>query len=170
MTTMKLPSLYVLADQYHEAAEKLAEMDLPDEVVRDTLEGLAGTIQVKSENVAIMIRQFEATAEAGKVAQAQIAARVQLITKRADRLRSYLKENMEKAEMLKVECPLFALSIKKTPGSLQITQPDLIPDEYMRMPDVPMPEPDANKIKAAINAGTEVPGCSIKKSTRLEIK
>lgn len=170
MSTMKLPSLFTLAGEYIEAAEKLAEMDLPPDVVKDTLEGLKGTLEVKAENVAIIMRNFEATAEAGKVAMAQLSARVKLIEARAERLRSYLKEQMEATKITKIECAMFALSIKSNPGKLSITAPDLIPDEYKRMPDVPLPVPDANKIKEAIKAGGVVPGCAIEKSTRLEVK
>ena len=41
MNTANLPALYVIAEDYRNAAAQLADLDLPPEVVADTLEGMA---------------------------------------------------------------------------------------------------------------------------------
>lgn len=168
--TTNLPSLYILTGEYVAAAERMAELDLPEEVVRDTLEGLAGDLETKSTNVAMIIRNFEATVEAMDVAQAQMTVRKNVYKNKIERMKDYLHSNMVRAGISNIECPQFALSIRKNPPRVEITQPELIPDEYMRMPPVPMPEPDKAAIKKALQAGTEVPGCGLKTSTSLQIK
>ena len=167
---MKLPALYVLSGEYLQAAERMAELDLPEEVIADTLEGLRGDLETKSTNVAMMVRNLEAASDAIKVAEANMANRRQAIEKRAARIREYLKSNMEKAGITKIECPLFALTIKKNPASVEIVDVALVPDEYRRIPPIPLPEPDKKAIKAALDEGKDVPGAKMKQTTRLEIK
>ena len=46
---MTLPVLYEIAKDYRDALEELTELE--DEAVVDTLEGLKGTLEAKSENI-----------------------------------------------------------------------------------------------------------------------
>ena len=39
-----LPALYEVANEYLEAVSKLSDLDLPDDVVADTLESLQGSM------------------------------------------------------------------------------------------------------------------------------
>src|SRR5258708_30784061 len=165
-----LPALYTIANEYQEAATRLAELDLPEEVVKDTLEGLAGDLETKSTNVAMFVRNLEATAEKMGDAINDIAKRQGMILARAERVRAYLKENMERVQITKIECPYFVLSIQKNPPSVKIIDAGVIPDEYKRIPPIPEPTPDKSKIKEALKAGTAVPGCELEQGTRLAIQ
>lgn len=167
---MNMPALYQLATEYQEAAVKLASLDLPEEVVADTLEGLSGELQDKAVNVAMMARSLEATAEQIKAAEAQMAERRKAIENRAKRLRAYLLENMERTGISKIESPWFALSIRKNPPAVVIDSANLIPSEYLRIPDPLPPELDKKRIAEALKAGREVPGAHLEQSTRLEFK
>ena len=61
-----MTALYLIVDEYRAAATQLADLDLPPEVVADTLESLAGDLEVKAQNVAHMVRALEADATAIK--------------------------------------------------------------------------------------------------------
>lgn len=89
-------SLYQLADEYMVAATKLADLDLDEQTIADTLEGLAGAVEIKATNVAMFVRNLEASADAIKQAEAQMSARRKAIEGRAGRIRDYLKTNMER--------------------------------------------------------------------------
>lgn len=167
---MNLPSLYVLTDEYRIAAERLADLDLPAEVVADTLEGLAGELEAKATNVAMFVRNLESMAEQIKAAEADMAKRRKAIENRADHVRMYLKDNMQRAGINKIECPYFKLAIRDNPPAVVIDAESQIPAEYMRTPEPPPPSPDKAAIKAAILAGHEVPGAHLSKGQRLEIK
>lgn len=167
---MKLPTLYQLTAEYLVAQQQLLELDIPDEVVRDTLEGLAFPIEQKAIAVAQMVRNFETLAADIKAAEADMAARRKAMEKRGERLRAYLKIELERAGIKRVPSPYFDVKIVANPPSLQIAEGAAIPDAYMRMPPVPMPEPDKKAIKAALEAGTEIDGCHIAHTTRVEIK
>ena len=165
-----MTALYELAAEYRADAEKLADMDLDEQTLADTLEGLGGELEVKAQNVVMFTRNLEATAAAIKEAEAQMAARRKALENRAAGLRRYVLENMQFAGIQKIECPFFKLSIRDNPAAVDIYEPGLIPAQYMKQPEPPPPAPDKTAIKAAITAGTEVPGAKLTKGTRLEIK
>lgn len=165
-----MTALYELAAQYRADADKLADLDLDEQTLADTLEGMGGELEVKAQNVIMFTRNLEATAAAIKEAETQMAARRKAMENRAAGLRRYVLENMQFAGIQKIECPLFKLSIRENPAAVEIYEPGLIPSDYMKQPETPPPAPDKTAIKAAITAGTEVPGAKLTKGTRLEIK
>lgn len=165
-----LPALYQLADEYLVAAQTLADLDMDPQTVADTLEGLAGDLEVKATNVAAFARNLEASAKQIKEAEEQMAARRKSIERRAEHLREYLKANMERTGITKIECPWFALSIKKNPPAVVIDAASQIPAEFMRTPEPPPAAPDKKAIAEAIKAGKEVPGAHMEAGTRLDIR
>lgn len=163
-------ALYQLADLYLVDLQKLADLDLDEQTVADTLEGLAGELEVKATNVAAFTRNLEASAEAIKGAEAQMAARRKAIERRAESLRAYLKTNMERVGILKIESPQFCLSIKKNPPAVHVEAPELVPAEFMKVQPPPPPALDKKALAEALKAGRDVPGCRLEQGTRLEIK
>jgi len=165
-----MTALYELAAEYRAAADKLADMDIDEQTISDTLEGMSGDLEVKAQNVILFTRNLESTAAAIKEAEGQMAARRKALENRAAGLRRYVLENMQFAGIQKIECPWFKLSIRDNPAAVEIYEPGLIPAQYMKTPEPPPPAPDKTAIKAAITAGMEVPGAKLTKGTRLEIK
>lgn len=165
-----MTALYELAHAYRDTADKLADLDLPEEVITDTLESMSGDLESKATNTAMVVRNLEANAEAIKQAEAQMAARRKAMENRAARVRDYLLANMIVAGISKVECPYFKLSVRDNPAAVEVFQPELIPATYMRQPEPPPPAIDKAAIKAAISAGTEVPGCRLQRGKRLDIR
>ena len=163
-------SLFVLASEYRAAADQLADLDLPEEVVRDTLESISGDLEAKSVNVASFVRNLEASAEQIKEAEAAMAARRKAIETRAANVRQYLLDNMIAAGISKIECPYFKLAVRENPPAVVINEPALIPSAYMTDPAPPPPAPDKALIKKAIQDGFEVPGAHLARGKRLDIK
>ena len=163
-------ALYQLADLYLADLSKLADLDLDEQTVSDTLEGLSGELEVKATNVAAFARNLEASAEAIKGAEAQMAARRKAIENRASRIREYLKLNMERTGILKIEGPHFAITIKKNPPAVHVEAQELVPAEFFNIPPTPPPALDKKRVGEALKAGKDVPGCRLEQGTRLEIK
>lgn len=74
-------TLYQIADQYLQDMQLLQDRDLDDQTFADTLESLSGDLEVKAQNVAMFIRNLEASAEAIKQAELQMAERRKAIEK-----------------------------------------------------------------------------------------
>jgi len=165
-----MSALYQLAAEYRDAAERMADLDLPAEVIADTLEGLAGDIEVKATNTAQMVRNIETLAEQIKAAEKAMAERRKALESRADWLRSYLLDNMAAAGISKVESPWFSLTVRQNPPSVALDDVSLIPTDYWRVLPPPPPVIDRVAIRAAIEAGQDVPGARVVRGQRLEIK
>lgn len=163
-------TLYQLADQYLEAANRMADLDMDEQTIADTLEGLTGDLEVKATNVAMFVRNLESSAEAIKAAEYSMSARRKAIEARAKRIREYLQAQMMRTGINKIECPYFKLAIRDNPPAVVIDAESQIPAEFMRTPEPPPPTPDKKAIAEALKAGRDVSGAHLERGQRLEIK
>ena len=163
-------ALYQLSQNYIEALDFLTdpEADLPVEAVNDTLEGLEGELQDKAVNVAMFLRNMEATAEAIKAAEEAMARRRKVFESRVKWLKDYLKGSMEYTGITKIECPYFKLAIQKNPPVVNILNEEAIPVVFKEK--VVTWKIDKTGIKEAIKAGQPVPGAELVNGTRLAIR
>ncbi|CAA9889093.1 conserved hypothetical protein [Candidatus Methylobacter favarea] len=163
-------SLYDLSSHYLSALDTLTdpEMDLPAEVINDTLEALTGEIEDKAVNVAKFMRNMETTALAIKEAEAAMAKRRKALENRVSWMKAYLKENMEKSGITKIECPYFKLSLQANPSAVTVLDEAAIPAEF-KEPVISW-KIDKTAIKEAIKLGKSVPGADLVNGSRLVIK
>ncbi len=163
-------NLYKLANDFTEQATNLADLDLDEQTIADTLESLVFPVEVKATNVAAFILNLEADVTAIKQAEDKIVARRKSIEKRAANLREYLKSNMERCGISEITASdkTFSLKIRQNPESVKIEDESLIPPDYI----VETVTTSINKtlVKKAIKDGFEVAGCRLERGTRLEIK
>lgn len=165
-----MTSLYELANEYRAVANSLADMDLPAEAVKDTLEGLSGALETKATNVAMVVRNLESTIAAIKDAEDKMQVRREALEKRTESIKEHLKENMIACSINVISCPYFVLKIQDNPPSVKIDNTESIPLEFMVQPKTPPPQPDKRLIAAAIKNGEHVPGTYLIHTKRLVIK
>lgn len=163
-------ALYQLAEQYLADLRKLEDLDLDEQTMMDTLEGLSGELEVKATNVAMFCRNLEASADAIKQAEAQMAARRKAIENRAARIRDYLKANMERTGITEIASPHLKLAIRKNPPAVHVEALELVPMEFFKPALPPPPSLDKKAVGDALKAGKDVPGCRLEQGTRLDIK
>jgi hypothetical protein len=163
-----MTALYLIANEYRAAALQLADLDLPPEVVADTLESLSGELDAKAQSVAYMVRSIEADAASMKEWAKTATERAKAAEGRATALREYLARCMDATGIEKIEGAGVKLSFRKS-SAVVIDGAELIPAEYMRTPEPPPPAPDKKLIGDAIKAGKDVPGASIKQRRTLVI-
>ena len=165
-----MTSLYDIAAEYRQTADKLADLDLDEQTIADTLEGMSGALEVKAQNVVMFARNLEATATAIKEAETAMAARRKAIENRAAGLRRYALSAMQVAGVQSIECPYFKLSVRKNPPAVEVFDAAQIPAQFMRTPEPPPPAPDKKAITEAIKDGQEVPGARLVSGERLEVR
>lgn len=165
-----LPALYELSSEFIEASNALQNLDLDDETIRDTLEGLQYPVEQKCNNVAFVIRNMESLAEQIKQAEEQMALRRKAIENRAANVKQYLLHNMERCGISKIESPYFKISIRNNPASVVADDAGAIPSEFYRYPEAPPPLPDKKLIKDSIESGVDVPGVHLVRTTSVVIK
>ena len=163
-------TLYELSQTYREALDVLTDpdLDLPSEVIADTLEGLQGNLEDKAIAVAQFFRNLEATAVAIKEAEQRMSQRRKAIENRVASLKTYLKDSMEACGITKIESPWFALSIAKNPAAVDVFDEAAVPAEYKE--EIVTVKIDKTGIKQAIESGADVPGAVLTRGTRLAIR
>src|SRR6185312_15413853 len=130
----------------------------------------------KGQAVAAFILNQDATADAIDEAIKKLEARAMAFRKRAETLRAYMAVAMRKTGILSIQADDGTFAAKlyiDRDKSVDVFQPELVPEEFMRTPEPPPPPkaaPDKTKIKKALEAGTDVPGARIVKKDRLELK
>lgn len=161
--------LYELSAQYNEF-QQLADSEAFDEqTIADTLEGIEGEIQEKGRNVAAFAQNLEAEALAMKEAESRIAARRKAIEKRIEWAKNYLRTNMEKCGISKIECPEFSVTLGKPSDICDVFDDSVLPEDYVVTKVTK--SPDKKLILKAMKDGYEVPGAKIGKGKpRLLIK
>lgn len=162
-------ALYQIADQYLQALQKIEDAD-NDDCVDDLLDSISTDLKEKATNVAMYIRNIEATAEAIKKAEGEMAARRKAIETKAEKIKQYLLENMQRTGISKIECPYFKISIRDNPESLVVDMGAQIPDEYYKLPPPPEKVLDKLALKKDLKEGLIVDGCRLEKKQRIEIK
>lgn len=167
-----VPALYEIAAEYRAAANALAEMDMAEQAVADTLAGIEGELSVKATNIAAFVLNLEAASESVDAVIQRLQARRGAMETRADRIREYIKTCMEAAGITKIEANdhSFALTIKKNPPKVVLDETwSAIPKEYERVIPERI-EPDKKKIAEALKAGTPLAFARLETGTRLEIR
>lgn len=161
-------ALYHLTDQYRHALSVLDDADLPAEIVADTLEGLAGEIEIKATNVAAYHLNLVAESNAIKEAIDRMSARRKTLESRIESLRDYLKSNMERCGITEIKSPEFVLKIKSNPPAVIIDNEDSIPDGYKIRKEIV--SIDKRGLSTAMKSGEIIPGARLIQDTRLEIR
>lgn len=165
-----MTSLYVIANEYQAMIERLENSELDAQTIADTIEGASGELEAKATNVAMYIRNLEATAEQIKLAEKAMADRRKAIESKADSIKQYLFDNMKRCGVSKIESPYFALTIKKNPPSVRVLEDSNIPQTYFVQPDTPPPQLDKRKLLEDLKAGIVIDGAELQQNERLEIK
>jgi hypothetical protein len=167
-----MTALYVLTGQYRQLAEQLAGGDFDAQTIADTIDasGIVDDINTKAQGVAMVARsavQFIPAIEAEIERLHELKARNQ---RAHDALMTYLKTNMEAAQISEIKTPLFTLKIVNNPPAVDILNAVGIPEEYMsEQKPAPPRTPDKAKIGKALKAGEPLSWAALTQSTRLKV-
>jgi hypothetical protein len=163
-------SLFQIASEYREAADKLAELDLDPQTMADTLESLGGDLEEKSKNTAFVVRNLEAAADQIDAAVEEMGRRAAAIRKNAERVREYLMSNMIFAGVKKLETPYFVITVRDNPPRVVVTDEQTIPPQFFVEPTPPPAKLDKKAIAAALKAGEHIPGVHLERGQTVQIK
>lgn len=157
--------LYEIAQIHNKALEEMEAMDnIPEEVIKDTMESLEGDFKDKALSVSSYFLNIEADINSLKEAEKRLSERRKNKERQVYWLKAYLAENMLKTGISAIECPYFKLSLRDNPASVVIHDESLVPDRFKT-------EEVSVKInKQAIKAEGGCPGASLVKGKSVVIK
>lgn len=167
---MSAMTLLEAAAEYRHITDVLQDADIDEQTLKDTLEAEAWPVELKANNYCIVIGNLEASADAIKQLEERLCRRRKSMEGRVKFLRDRLKQAMEIAGMKRIDAPQFSISVQMNPPAVDVFEPDLVPNQYLRYPAPPPPEPNKTAIREAIESGEDVPGARLTRSTKLVIR
>jgi len=161
--------LYQITEQHRELQVLADSEEITAEAIADTFEALEGEFKEKALSVVHVIENMQSDVDSVDREIQRLTKRKTALANRRDSIREYLRGNMEASGIIKIECPLFAITLAKGRDVVFIEDEDLIPDELVEVSVIS--KPDKREILKRLKAGTDVPGARIEKSkTSLRIK
>ena len=163
-------SLYNITDRFVEIMDKVQEGEITEEQYNKLGQELAIALQNKSIGIIGYVQNEEALIDAVDVQIKRLQDLKKQKTNNLDKFKQYVKENMEKLGITKLETEIGKMSIAKNPLSIEIANEDEIPSEFKQ--EVMTVKIDKTAIKNHFKeTGEIVPGTRIiSDKTSLRIK
>ena len=128
---------------------------------------LKNALTEKSAGIIKIFRNKEADLETLETEIERLTVLKKRMKKDIENFKEYIKFNMEKMSLKKIETNLGKLSLRES-TSTDVFDEELVPKEFMR--EKITYEPEKEKIKKSLKSGEEVPGARLIIKTSLSIK
>lgn len=159
--------LYELSAIYAQIQAELEEGDPATALAK--IDFIQEAFDDKARQVGFVIKNMEAMADAIGAEADRMAQRKKAVDRQIASVREYLRTNMERANVHKIDYPHFKIALRKNPPKVTIVDEAAIPQEYMVQPPAPPPAPDKRKILEDWKQGAVVGGIEITIGSRVEI-
>lgn len=165
-----MTKLYEMTQAYNQLFELIESDDYDLDTLEDTIQAVEGSIEVKVENIAKMIRTWEGQSAIMQEEEKRIRSSRQALENRIDAIKDYLLISLSDMGKDKITTSIGTVSRQKSPPSIQVLDLEAIPEQYIVIPPV---EPKADK-KALIElyktTGMIYPGTSVHQGYHLRIR
>lgn len=147
--------------------------EIPEEAIRDTLEGLQGEINEKAEQIALTVKQLVAEAAAIKQEEQRLAERRKAKENAAESIKRYLSEMLLKAGIGKIDTARAAITFRSSKAveiedeSSFIAWAQENADQYLTFS---APKISKSAVKEALASGIEVRWAHIEEKQNIQIK
>ena len=148
-----MSTLYELTNDYLTLLDMAEDPDVEEDVLRDTMEGIEGEIEIKADGYARVMKQLAATSANLEYEEKRLMNRRKTIDRNIKRMKQALQDAMVATGKPKFKTDLFSFTIRKNPASVVIDRETSIPPEFLIPQD---PKIDKKAIKAAIDRGDDI--------------
>lgn len=163
-------TLYELSAEYAAFLAAVEAGEVPEEAIADTLDGLSGEFAQKVDNIACIIKELNARAAAIKEEAARLCERQTAAIRRAESLKRYLADAMQRTGMKKLETPRNALSFRRS-TSVYIPDEEGFKQRHIELcrQEIRVSIPK-KEIGDRLRAGEQIEGAELRESQNLQIK
>ena len=163
-------SLYNITNNFVELMEKANQGELTEEEYNRLGEELAIQLQQKSSNIIAYSKNIELLINGMKEEEKRIADNRKSLENKLNKFKEYVKENMDKLGITKIETELGTLSISSNPASVEIINEDEISAEFKQ--EIITTKIDKTAIKKHFKETGEIPAGTniVTTNTSLRIK
>lgn len=123
-------TLYNITNKFTELMDKAQEGELTEQEYNELGEELALQLQQKGRNIIGYTRDIELIINAMKEEEKRISDNRKSLENKLDKFKQYVKENMERLGITKMDTELGTLSIAKNPMSVEIENEEEVPNEF----------------------------------------
>ncbi|MCH4010565.1 MAG: siphovirus Gp157 family protein [Furfurilactobacillus sp.] len=161
-----MPTLYELDSNYQRVLSLIGEVDDP-KMLDDTLEAIAGGIEDKSANYAVVIKETNSTLAKYDAEIKRLQAERKRIANNQKYMKQFLLNSMNLANIKKIESVRGSVRIQKNPVKLMVNDESLLPDKFFTIHEVK--ELNKSQLKDALKNGLEVNGAHLEQGESLRI-
>ncbi len=154
-----MKQLYKISDDFKGLQELVDNGEVTPDMIADTLEGVELMFNEKAAAVVTVANQFKLDAELIDTEIKRLQDMKKSMLGQRDSLIEYLRTNMEKSGIKKIECPLFKITLRDGSKMVSITDESALPDDYVSVKTTIAP--DKRKILSDLKAGVEIEGAEI---------
>lgn len=165
--------LYEIAADYENLLAAVEAGEIPEEAISDTLESMTALLEDKADNIACLIKNLTAEAEAIRAEEINLAERRKAKERRIDGLKTYLGETLLRAGYDKLETARNRISFRKSESVTVADEAKFVEWAVKHHDDLlTYKEPTINKtaIKKALASGEEIAGAVIESKSNIQIK
>lgn len=166
-------NLYQITSELQAVIDGILEggIDSPEaqQALDEHLAGLDEALDQKAEDYAAVIMSLQARSDARAAEAKRIRELANADATVAQRLKERLKQAMETTGRVRIDTTRFRLTVANNGGKqpMLIEDASAVPAEFI----VQVPEVDKDAVRAALEAGRPVPGCTLApRGTSLRIK
>lgn len=123
-------SLYNITNRFVEIMDKVQDGELTNDEYEELGQELAIELQKKSSNIAGYIQERNSLLDAVDIQIKRLQELKKAEQNKVDKFKVYVKENMERLGITKIETELGTLSIAKSPISVEVQNEEVLPDDY----------------------------------------
>jgi len=161
--------LFEITNEFENVFNQINEDGEITQEMLDNIDALQEDFADKAVSVAAYIKNIEAEAAAIKSAMDSMKQREARLNKQAESLKEYLQFNMQRLSVNEIKTsPHFKIKLKQCPPSVDVFDEAQVPEDYWR--EKVVLSIDKIKLKEALNEGLEIPGATIHRNIKLEIK
>lgn len=165
--------LYELTNDYLALLDAIDNGELPEEAIADTLEAITAGIEEKADSIACLLKTLDAECFAIKVEEARLAERRRAKERQHERIKQYLSETLQRAELDKIETARNRITFRKSESVEIIDDESFIIWAQKNRDDLltySAPKVNKTEVKKALKHGDEIIGAELRIKNNIQIK
>ena len=156
---MTLKQLYKISDDYKGLVDLVESGEATQDMIADTMEGVSAMFEEKASAIVTIANDYKLHCDRIDSEIARLTDMKNAMKNKQDSLKEYLRVNMERTGIKKIQCEFFTITLRAGSQMVSITDESAIPDEYVNVKTVVTP--DKRAILAALKKREDVPGAEI---------
>lgn len=148
-----MASIFNIAGEFEYLHELATQEDMDEQLFNDTLEALTGELEVKGAGYVAVIQQLDMEAKKAKELADAFKLKADTRINAIGRMKDALKVAMTRIGTDKIDAGDFTIKLQKNGGKQPMIMDGDVPNDYLKV----IYEPDKDKIRQALEDGTELP-------------